>query len=41
MGKDEVDAARMDVERVTEVGHAHRRALDVPAGPAGADRRVP
>ena len=37
----EVDAAGVDVERRPEVGHAHRRALDVPAGPARPDRRVP
>ena len=29
--EDEVDAAGVDVERRAEVGHAHRRALDVPA----------
>ena len=39
--KDEVDPARVDVERGAEVGHAHRGALDVPAGTTRADRRVP
>src|SRR5687768_3644998 len=39
--EDQVDAARVDVERGTEVGHAHGRALDVPAGSPGADRGVP
>ncbi len=36
--EDQVDAAGVDVERRAEVGHAHRRALDVPARPALADR---
>ena len=39
--EDEVDAAGVDVERRPEVGHAHRRAFDVPAGPARADGRLP
>jgi hypothetical protein len=34
-------AAGVDVEGRTEVGHAHRRALDVPAGSARTDRRLP
>ena len=32
--KDEVDAAAVDVEGLAEMLPAHRRALDVPAGPA-------
>ena len=37
MGKDQVDAARMDVERRPEVGHAHGGAFDMPARPSLAD----
>src|SRR5674476_510404 len=39
--EDEVHAARVDVERLAEVGHAHRRALQVPAGPSRPDRGLP
>ena len=39
--KDVVHAAGVDVEALAEVPHAHRGALDVPAGPAPAPRRVP
>ena len=39
--EDQVDAAGVDVERWPEVGHAHRGALDVPAGPPLADGRRP
>src|SRR5437868_3142002 len=39
--KDVVDAAGMDVEALAQVLHAHRRALDVPAGPARAERSLP
>src|SRR6266480_5290750 len=38
--KDQVDAASMNVERLSEVLHAHRRAFDVPAGPARPQRRL-
>ena len=31
----------MDVEALAQVLHAHRRALDVPAGPARAERSLP
>ena len=41
MREDQVHAAGVDVEGRTEVGHAHRRAFDVPAGPARTDRRLP
>jgi hypothetical protein len=41
MREDQVDAAGVDVERRPEVGHAHRRAFDVPARPARSDRRCP
>ena len=39
--EDEVDAAGVDVEARAQVAHAHRGALDVPAGPARPDGRVP
>ena len=39
--EDQVDAAGVDVERRSEVGHAHRRAFDVPARPARPDRGLP
>src|SRR2546430_9498039 len=32
MGKNQVSAATMDVERLSKILRAHRRALDVPAG---------
>src|SRR5712671_4219790 len=38
MGKDEVDAAAMNVEGLAEQSLAHRRAFDVPSGPAAAER---
>ena len=41
MGEDEVQAAAVDVELGTEVLLGHRRALEVPAGPAGTPRGVP
>src|SRR5450759_5859710 len=41
MGKHQVDASGMDVERLAEVTLAHRRAFDVPAWPAAAERRIP
>src|SRR6478609_2986475 len=41
VGEDQVDATGMDVERRAEVGHAHRRAFDVPARPARPDRGLP
>ena len=39
--EDEVDAAGVDVERLAEVAHAHRGALDVPARAPGPDRGLP
>ena len=39
--KDEVVAATVDVEALTEDLERHRRALDVPARPARAPRRRP
>src|SRR2546421_12568685 len=39
--KDVVHAAGMDVEALAQVLHAHRRALDVPAGPARAKWSLP
>ena len=39
--EDQVDAAGVDVERRPEVGHAHRRAFDVPARPPRADGGLP
>ena len=29
--EDKVDAARMEIKTLTEIAHAHRRALQVPA----------
>src|ERR1700761_1620708 len=39
--KDQVFAARVDVEALSEVLHAHDRALDVPAGTSRTDHRLP
>jgi hypothetical protein len=39
--EDEVDAAPVDFEDRAEVLLGHRRALDVPAGPAETPRRLP
>jgi hypothetical protein len=39
--KDEVHAARVQVERIAQVLDGHHGALDVPAGAAGADLGVP
>jgi len=39
--EDQVVATAVQVDGVTEFGHRHRRALDVPAGTSGAERRVP
>src|SRR5712691_10262982 len=41
MGKGEVDAASVNVDRLTEILHGHRGALDVPAGAAATDGCVP
>ncbi len=41
MRKDQVEPAAMDVEDVAEIGGAHRRAFDVPAGTAPAPRAFP
>src|SRR5262245_32570778 len=41
MREDQVDAAAMDVKRLTEILHRHRRALEVPAWPAFTKRRRP
>src|SRR5512134_1523771 len=41
MREDEVLATAVDIERFAEVAPAHRRALDVPAGPAAPPRAVP
>ena len=37
----QVDAAGVDVQRFAEIFHGHGGALDVPAGTAGADARLP
>src|SRR6201999_4453587 len=37
----EVLAARMEIEGVAEELHRHRGALDMPAGPAITERRLP
>src|SRR2546421_9254248 len=39
--KDVVDTAGVDVETFAQVLHANRRALDVPARPARAERSLP
>src|SRR5262249_10851478 len=39
--EDQVLAAAMDVERLAEVFHGHRRALDVPARPPRTPRALP
>ena len=39
--EDQVDPTGMNVECGAEVAHAHRGALDVPAGAARAERRLP
>src|ERR1043166_3495976 len=39
--EDEVYAAGVDVEGLAEILHGHRGALDVPAGAALAERRLP
>ena len=41
VGEDVVDPAAVDVQALAEQGHAHRRALDVPAGAAAAQAGVP
>ena len=41
VGEDQVAAAAVDLEADAEQLLGHRRALDVPAGPAAAPRRVP
>src|SRR5512137_1602544 len=41
MGKDQVFAATMDVERGTQILHAHGRAFDMPARAALAKLRIP
>src|SRR5689334_25173533 len=41
MREDEIDAACVNVERLTKILHRHRRAFDMPAGTAATDRSVP
>src|SRR6478752_365559 len=41
MWKDQIQPTAMDVEIPAEIGASHRRALNVPAGPARAPRRGP
>src|SRR5712664_2250256 len=41
MRKRQVDATRVNVQRVSQIFHGHRGALDVPARPAGPDWRFP
>ena len=41
MGKDQVGATTVDVERLTQVQAAHRRALDVPPGTPPPPRALP
>src|SRR5689334_19260586 len=40
MRKDEIDAARVNVETLAQILHRHRGALDVPTGTAASDFRV-
>ena len=41
MRKYEVDAAPMNIEDLAKILRAHRRALDVPAGPPAPPRALP
>ena len=41
MRKDQVDAARVDIQRLAQILNGHHGAFDVPAGPAAADLLVP
>src|SRR4029077_17072804 len=41
MRKCQVDSARVNVQRLAQVLHGHRRTLDVPARPAASDLRLP
>ena len=41
MRENVVDCAAMNVERLAEMFHRHCRTLQVPAGTAGAERRIP
>src|SRR5258708_33402443 len=39
--EDQVDAARMNIERLAQILDRHDRALDVPAGAAGSELGIP
>ena len=41
VGEDQVDRAGVNIDLLTKVAHAHRRALQVPAGAARSDRSLP
>ena len=41
MREDQINAARVDVERLAQIFHGHRGALDVPAGTPAPELRVP
>ena len=41
VGEGEIGAASVDLEAVAEVGHRHRRTLDVPSRPPWTPRRLP
>jgi hypothetical protein len=41
VGEDEVEAAAVQVDLLAEVPQRHRRALNVPARPAGAPGAIP
>src|SRR5438093_806204 len=41
MRKNVVDAAAVDVQRLTELLHRHRRTFEMPARPTGAERSFP
>src|SRR5437763_1872431 len=41
MWKYEIDSARVNLKRLTQILHRHRRALDMPARTAATNRCVP
>src|SRR5207249_3234204 len=41
MGKRQVYAAGVDVQGLAQILHRHDGAFDMPAGPAGSERRLP
>src|SRR5439155_13532981 len=41
MRENQIDAADVKIERLAQVLHRHRRALDMPAGTTASDRSIP